>query len=569
VAYAEYVLRFTDVLLFPEELAKLVVPGYGDEEREDVVLRFCEAHDCCVGRTFGARLQKAFRESLVEVPQHCNQDGNQGGCSTIVDYGALTAELQMLENFAVTTIMATTLQEKLHKANKDLASACGSAKPRNVHWMQMAAELASHKRAYLTATGKTKLVHDMSTDAVVKMTEKGRNMSRGSGSLRGGNMLYYYMRERRRLHTETGGEWSDRAGLERAWKSEYNEMDNERYHNWLAKYRADRSARSCDALDQSVALAAGLEASPPSSGGKRCGRIGDEEWPVAEEEVRRFMAENSKRGGVSGVGAKVKEERVSFIRDPGEEALTDTVIPPPDYRCGEKHPGYCPKRDSSVADRVLEIVAFLHLHNTDNAATGGFFETGDLEPMVEITVDGDAPSKGVWVYAGARKQNAAAVWLSAKWLDGDIGDEDVKGRYLALVGELDSQGRLTGILHKTSWALAVDIANAEPSCGRLKYRHIEYRLLSSTELRRRELLQRDASRFMMALEVKVELWLGDAILELALAEKAARSEKKKVLKGTSDAGMANLAALRVLRAEQRTNKPKEKAHAYHLQRFIE
>jgi hypothetical protein len=73
---------------------------------------------------------------------------------------------------------------------------------------------------------------------------------------------------------------------------------------------------------------------------------------------------------------------------------------------------------------------------------------------------------------------------------------------------------------------------------------------------------------MMALEVKVELWLGDAILELALAEKAARSEKKKVLKGTSDAGMANLAALRVLRAEQRTNKPKEKAHAYHLQRFI-
>ena len=84
----------------------------------------------------GVPLQRPFR-AVVQA-----SEGDALDLSQVVD------ELEMIRGWSQGTLTATAVVEKIHKTNKDLATARGQSKARDIVKVQLAAEMGHQLKAW-------------------------------------------------------------------------------------------------------------------------------------------------------------------------------------------------------------------------------------------------------------------------------------------------------------------------------------------------------------------------------------------------------------------------------------
>ena len=147
-------------------------------------------------------------------------------------------------------------------------------------------------------------------------------------------------------------------------------------------------------------------------------QLGSEEFPIDPKHVEALLASDTKRGGVRGLATKILQAPTLFIPDPGEGGAHGVPeAPPPDWRCVEVTPGFCPASHESP-ERVVMLAQYLH---TFNFLYGEDLMDPTLEPLLCITpildLDVAGPllpaheASGFWLCAGARKSMPTATWI--------------------------------------------------------------------------------------------------------------------------------------------------------------
>jgi hypothetical protein len=507
-----------------------------------------------LGKYFGAELQQAFAKAVANAV---------GGT---VDLGELIDEFEVILCWAKRTLVATTVIEKLHKSNRELARSRGLAKNRDCLLVQLGFELSLLRKrweserghaivAAVQGPGARDLMEEGDKRAGATAYTRRRRAEQGptahSGTTTragaGGNPYWRFLAKRRRQYKEGRGDWTDRKAVEATWRIEWDGMTQEQRDAHDAEDDQRRTVQALEGLtaflDENLETGPGSLAEPQPLCAAILGvyaYIGDHEFPISAERVANFVTQHSARGGTQRLGNSLAESRVMFLDDPGmaeecEGAGGYPEPPGPDRRCVEIHPGYCPNMwPKSVQERTELLVEFLHLLNWRKARV----EEQCLEPLIILEV-ASSGSEDLHLYAGSRIRHPVALYLRCAWYDGadtvPNPVHDVEGRWLSLLAEFDGDGNVASAQHATSWQLCSDLPQNPDA--EVRFRSVKYRFPSEAELTERGIARDFAMSYMVALSVSEDLMLGDndSVAQLVLAT----SNRKKAEKIASKAGVRN------------------------------
>ena len=176
----------------PHDLAVLVSDSWSGAEKEKVVKAVPKAPPCCMDMYFTPPLQKPFEKALVEL------NGNVG-----VDFGPIVEEMMMIRDWAMELLMCTKAAEILHVVSKYLERCIGAGHSRDVVAVNASFELVQVAREFMERRGLRTLPNarkELLRDARDSVPEREK-----AKSLRGGNILWFFLAEKRKAWAAAGG----------------------------------------------------------------------------------------------------------------------------------------------------------------------------------------------------------------------------------------------------------------------------------------------------------------------------------------------------------------------------
>lgn len=162
-----------------------------------------------------------------------------------VDWGSITDELALLDDFMKYSYLCTKVVEDLHRVNRNLARACGAGHSRDILWVQAAFVVWSLARQFCSRRGLKCLPNYRRLE--VAEARRAAAPRHAHQSVRGGNPRWWWLAERRKKWREAGLDFGGALGsaerdvLEERWLAEYKAMS---VNQLLAIWRAWRQAKA-------------------------------------------------------------------------------------------------------------------------------------------------------------------------------------------------------------------------------------------------------------------------------------------------------------------------------------
>ena len=131
--------------------------------------------------------------------------------------------------------------------------------------------------------------------------------------------------------------------------------------------------------------------------------------------------------------------------------------------------------------------------------------------------------EGVYLFAHARIQLAAAVWLRCKWCDSEDDVDEIADRWLALA----SLGDADDVQSETSWSIAAQMAQHLSDGFSWRVRFLRYRFPEAPELAARGLQLPQVISHMVCIDVSEDHVLTAANIEEHVLRREATEKMKK------------------------------------------
>ena len=341
----------------PYDLTILVSDHYTNQEKIQALIKLCQLPECDIDKYFSWHVIQALKKLLSGINIESGEQINEAQ----IDWVEVKVELDLLLNWARETMMSTKPAEVLHRFDRNAARALGCGHSHDIMNVQNCFVLGLEAQDFLSRR-KMKRLPNYRKEAMLSYAAQKAKKAKNK---RGGNVMYYFMGQKRKAWAETGGVWlGHRDILEDTWKREWADLDTEQYamrkKRWL-EYKRGQGLARLDTIAEEFATTDLEETDAGYDGDTEPVDMADatNTWVVAPSYVDATMERNVRyapRKGVRGLVARFKEKRRVYVPDPGEGKLqVDKMF----LRCCGRHPGFCLHIHAEVDGRVRDIHRFL------------------------------------------------------------------------------------------------------------------------------------------------------------------------------------------------------------------
>jgi len=432
---------------WPFRLLRVVAADYDAEEQQLVFEEFLLAPECDLDPFFSRRLRDWIRDTAKRLK---------------VDAADMLPRIvDLLAAWVKRGKISIAHVERLHAQNKVVMAPGKKGRRVTVEAGILSAHLRRLMRSHI-GRGRLDFTLDQNSSAYAqRLGLRLRKVRKTKGKTRTISEKVAYQNHKSGIAKRSRGDepWSrdQEARARRRWGLEYEEMSDEQRTRFRALHitpnyfngssaAATRSEAMMDTL-----MGGDIDASDdePAAANVSHGRewpcfdLGDDVWPVAEEEFCDFVAGQAAQQGLcnhrggharvaDGVRSAVRSGFVIGKNDAVPEAPLRVHIP-----CPELHPGLCRAWDSDFMPVALQIASGMQKYFTKFGVIGDFYSLGDWEG-----------NHCMWVcYGGGRRRDPVLEVFALCDIDID---------HVSLRFRDDEE-----ILYATHYKLANDLARLE------------------------------------------------------------------------------------------------------------